>query len=496
MTRSKIVVIGFHGGGPHYIQPLLDAGRLPTLQRLNATGLFAPADSTWPLSAACWVTFLTGLDVAQHGVLDVCENDARWFPSQSARPVDARAYSDETMFSMASRHGRSVAALGVPMTAPTFPVNGVLLSSFPVANECFPPTFPPNLLESFGPVSLCSADQVNLRDLRQIRAYLDMDLDRMGELGRTVYHSRDWDLFLLVFKVPDLVNHLLCESPYHPNWRSLIDEYLVRTDEAIGTFLSDVDPASTVIVMSDHGSGPMPATIFRPARWLEEQGLLTRRHQGMLGHRGLATLHRAYRALRAAALPRAIRRHLPDVIVDRVRSVGHQWPFVDMARTRVYPVELFFPLAGFEINLAGRQPHGIVTPDAFERERDDLMGRLRALMFPGSTRPLFRRIQTREELFSGPFEQRLPDVVAELEHDTEADLHFAPELFAPNTGKASMPYRGYHMYESVFVMAGPGIPARRASEHAHLRDFVPTILRLLDVPVPADRHGRFLPDLR
>jgi predicted AlkP superfamily phosphohydrolase/phosphomutase len=118
------------------------------------------------------------------------------------------------------------------------------------------------------------------------------------------------------------------------------------------------------------------------------------------------------------------------------------------------------------------------------------------LILPGSTRPLCRAVFTRDQLFSGPFEERLPDVIAELDHGVEADLHFAPELFAPNRGKAAMPYRGYHMRESIFVMTGPGISVRRAAEHAHVRDFLPTILRLLDVPVPADRHGRFLPDLR
>ena len=62
-----------------------------------------------------------------------------------------------------------------------------------------------------------------------------------------------------------------------------------------------VDPESVVIIVSDHGNGPMPSLLFRVSTWLEQQGLLARHHAATVGPRALQVLHHAYRAVRGSA---------------------------------------------------------------------------------------------------------------------------------------------------------------------------------------------------
>ncbi|MBM4242566.1 MAG: hypothetical protein FJ148_01970 [Deltaproteobacteria bacterium] len=496
MTRRRVVVIGLHGGGPHYTEPLAACGRLPVWSRLAASGLTARTESTWPVAAGAWVTLLTGLDVAQHGVVDTCEFDARRFPSLSAARVDARAYAAETLLSIASSAGRSVAAVSVPMTSLPWPVNGVVIPSVPVADEVRPPTFPPELVERVAPMSLCRCDEVDPRDVARCRRYLDFDLERVVEVGTTLYLERDWDLFLVVFKVPDIANHLFCEHPSLPGWRALIDEYLERTDAAMGRFLETIHPESTVLVLSDHGSGPMPPRTFRPTTWLEREGLLARKGPAIArGTVLLGGIERAYRALIASSRAQRLKSRLPEALVGRVRALGHQWPFVDLARTSVLPVDVFYPLAGFQVNLAGREAQGVVPRAELEPLRRTLVERLRALHDPVTGDPICRGVHLREELFDGPHAARLPDVVAELDARYEADLHFGDAIVSPNRGKAAYPHRGYHARDGLLLMNGPDVPAARVATTVQVRDVMPTILRLLDVAVPADRRGRCLLDL-
>jgi predicted AlkP superfamily phosphohydrolase/phosphomutase len=463
---------------------------MPTWQRLAAGGLTSTLDSVWPVAAGAWVTLLTGLEVAQHGVLDVCEIDARQFPSMSARVVDARGYADQTWLTLASEAGRSIAAISVPMTAPAWRVNGVLIPGVPVFDEVRPPTWPPELRNRVSPVSKCRFDEVDVRDLEACRRYLDFDLQRIVDIARLLHPERSWDVFLVVFKVPDVAHHLLCENPAVPDWRDIVDEYLVKSDAALGEVLDIVDPDSVVMVLSDHGSRAMPRWIFRVMTWLERQGFLARRQTAVIGTDGLQHLHRGYRALLANPWARRLKSRLPSRVVERVRAVGHHWPFVDLSRTRVYPVDVFYPLAGFQVNLRGREAHGIVDPADFESTCASLVAQLADLPGPNGGGRLCRRILRREDLFDGAHADRLPDVIAELDADVEADLHFGPDVLSPNPGKASYPYRGYHAREALLLMNGPGIVPQIRADGVNLRDIMPTIMKLLDLPVPPDRRGR------
>lgn len=491
MSRRPVFIVGFHGGGRHFLEPLIAQGRMPSWSRLAARGCSGYLTSTWPVAACAWVTLLTGLDVDQHGVVDTCRFDAREFPGLFAEPSGSTTYQRETMFDLASCAGLSVAGVSVPMIAPPWPVNGVLIPGVPVKEEARPPTWPPELRDQVSPISLCHADELDPSDVAACRRYLDFDLERVGAVSRRTYEARHYDLFLTVFKVPDIANHLFHLNPALDDWRSVIDEYHARTDAALGDMLAWVDPQSVVLVVSDHGNGPTPPLSFRVSTWLEQTGFLARRHASGVNLRALESLQQAYRTVRGGPAAAWLKRTLPSRWLAAGRALGHHWPFVNLRRTRVYPVDHFYPLAGFEVNLRGRQASGIVEPADFERTRDEIVAALGHLRVPGTERPLCRTIRRREELFTGPYADRLADVIAELDPDVEAELRFGTQLFEPNKGKPTYPYSGYHAPDSLFLASGPGI--RSSKVEGTIRDVMPTVMQLLDLPVASDRRGRALP---
>jgi predicted AlkP superfamily phosphohydrolase/phosphomutase len=492
MSRRRVFIIGFHGGGRYFVEPLVQQGRMPNWSRLASAGTSGYLTAPRPVSACSWVTLLTGLDVDQHGVVDTCRVDAGEFPGVFAEPSSSSTYRHETVFDLASRAGLRVGGVAVPMTSPPWPVNGVLIPGVPVREEASPPTWPPELRDEVSPISICHAEEVDRSDIAGCRRYLDFDLARVNEVSRRLYEQQRYDLFVAVFKVPDISNHLFYANPALDDWRSVIEEYHERTDAAVGEVLRWVDPESAVIIVSDHGNGPMPSLLFRVSTWLEEQGLLARHHAAAVGPGALQVLHHAYRAVRGSAAAAWLKRSLPVRWLDAGRALGHHWPFVDLSRTRVYPVDHFFPMAGFEVNLRGRQAAGIVAPEDFERTRDEIIDALARTRIPGTDRPLCRSIQRREEMFTGAHADKLADVIVELDPDVEADLRFGTAVFEPNAGKPTFPYSGYHAPDALFLASGPGIRHGEIVDGA-VRDVMPTVMQLLDLPVANDRRGRVLP---
>ncbi|HSE94647.1 MAG TPA: hypothetical protein VLD61_02075, partial [Methylomirabilota bacterium] len=273
-----------------------------------------------------------------------------------------------------------------------------------------------------------------------------------------------------------------------------VDDYFVRTDAALGELARLAGPDTVVIAVSDHGSGPMPPVVFRPTVWLEQAGLLRRRPGALARPRALRLFGLALDEAKRRGLTGSLKAMLPPTWVDGARAIARHDAFVDLTRTRAYPVDHFYPLAGFEVNLRGRQPAGIVAPQEYESIRDEVIQGLLGSVLPDG-RPLCRRVCRREELFAGPRAEVLADVIAELDLDVDARLGFAQGMFEPNAGHPGYPYRGYHRREGALAIRGPGIRPGRDLSGSELRDVVPTLLHLLDLPVPPDRRGTPFPVL-
>jgi predicted AlkP superfamily phosphohydrolase/phosphomutase len=75
---KKVIVIGLDGLDPGIAGPMLEAGDLPSLQRLTATGGFTSVRTTCPAQTpVAWSTFATGTNPGGHGVFDFIRRDPK-----------------------------------------------------------------------------------------------------------------------------------------------------------------------------------------------------------------------------------------------------------------------------------------------------------------------------------------------------------------------------------------------------------------------------------
>jgi predicted AlkP superfamily phosphohydrolase/phosphomutase len=145
------------------------------------------------------------------------------------------------------------------------------------------------------------------------------------------------------------------------------------------------------------------------------------------------------------------------------------------------------------INLQGREPHGSVTLDRYAAARQKVIDVLNTLIDPGTGQPLVDRIIPREEAAHGPYADQGADLHLILDgYKTIAFPLFATEgrVLTPQIRGDS----GCHRLHGIFIGSGAAFAHGAAVNNARIIDLAPTILHVLNVPVPEDMDGRVLAD--
>ena len=114
-----------------------------------------------------------------------------------------------------------------------------------------------------------------------------------------------------------------------------------------------------------------------------------------------------------------------------------------------------------------------------------------ALRDPRTGEPLVDRVYRREEIYSGPYIDRTPDLIVQprgWQYMAFGHADFGSnKLVEPIIGLS-----GHHRPDGVLILAGEGVKHGIQVEGASILDLTPTILHALGIDVPQDLDGRVL----
>ena len=529
---ARALVVGLDGfdlGLVHRFGP----EHLPNLHALMARGVFAALESVRPpATLPNWTTFLTGVDPARHGVFDFTTRKGYQvrFTAGTAREVP-------TVFPQLDELGLRCACLSFPATWPPEELeHGVFASGWdaPVAFEAdrsfmWPPSLYDETVQRFGAPTFDDVDEFRADApgwIDRLPVALERRVARKTEWARWLLERQDWDVFAMYFGESDTASHYLWahhdpESPRKPatvstaQRRGLLRVY-EALDHAVGSLLEVAGGSQTeVTVLSDHGSGGSSDKVLYLNRLLAEHGLLRFRKQRGRGGAGLKEI--------------ALRR-FPPHLRERIFRLGNAWlpsrlesnvrfGAIDMQNTVAFSDELnYFP--GIHLNMAGREPRGIVRPD----QKQETILRVRTALLsardPWNGQPVFAKVVPREELFEGPHLERAPDLLLDLHLDDGYSYNLMPS--EPPKGASAAPWRrsrstgpqptsspfrrlvgdeklgkkgrslpGSHRSHGFMTLAGPSVqPAGQVD--AHIADLTATLLSRLGLSVPPSFRGRVL----
>jgi predicted AlkP superfamily phosphohydrolase/phosphomutase len=436
-------------------------------------------------TAPAWATFATGLNPANHGIFHEFDWSA---DRRTLRAVQGAARQGRAFWRVASDAGRRVLVVNVPFTYPAEPLNGLMLAGTDAPGEdapgfSHPPDWP------VGAYRIESDIQAAIKEGRPDEGLADA-YAVAGQRTQTLLQAMsggDWDLAVVVYNIPDVVQHFFWRQMVRdagPQRHAIRDGY-VLVGAQIERLMAQAGQDANVVIMSDHGFGPICATAEHLAAWLTRQGftrVLDPAHRPWR-QRLVSRAHAWLRAYLGERHKAALRRRWPG-LRDRVES-GARFAGIDWSATTAFagasPFEVW-------INCQGREPQGIVAPgEHYARVRGELMAALMDWRDPTSGERRVRALYPREEIYHGRYFDLAPDVT--IEWNPAA----APPVETLE-GNASC-FDAEHESEGILLALGPDIRAGAKVQGANLVDLAPTILHLMGLPPDGPLDGRVLHEL-
>jgi predicted AlkP superfamily phosphohydrolase/phosphomutase len=449
---------------------------------------------------------MTGTNPGNHAIFDWVH---RRPGSYDFPPVTGEHCRQPSLWQIASQAGKRVLVLNVPMTYPPETVNGLIVAGLPATTLS---TFPQGLADE---IMKLIPDYVLYPDPGQ--AYSDQGIDAfltrlekanagLLALWRELIQRETWDFAMLVFNATDVVQHAMWRfmSPAHPRYNAtkarrygdaILNIYR-EMDRILGEMIASMDHDTTLMLMSDHGFGPFHKFIHVNT-WLRKEGLLTIQSspkawiKSTLFRMGLSPMP-IYEWMMRFGLGRFKREVVRGKGQGLMRTIFLSFDDVDWGRTVAYSLG---NIGQIRINLKGREPLGIVEPGAeYERVVDDIIERLSHLRDSKTGELVIENIYRRAEVYHG------------VAADEGADILFLPRRleyfgfgeyeFGDHRVIASVEHgiSGTHRMNGIGLAWG-GLVRPGKLNQASLEDFAPTILHLMDLPVPAHMDGRVMTEI-
>ena len=491
MSSPVLTVIGLDSATFDVVDPMLAAGELPNLARLCDSGARGVLRSTThPLTPHAWATIVTGVNAGRHGIWDFTERDETGY---QLRLVNGSFRKAPAVWDRLRRSGRRTGIVNVPFTWPAPEVDGFAFAGFDAAAReqglTYPEELRDELRQRFGSLEL--DNKFPLTDGK-----LDLDLVRRAavqkvEIATWLAERFDPELLFVVFMAADHIHHLCWTEWEADGLASPVAEVYRVLDEAAGALAGLGGAEGNVMVISDHGAGPLHGVVNLNA-WLAAEGFLTYASGGGVAGRKLLGEALELRRYLPERLRYAAKQRLPGL---REKTIERgDYTVMDWERTQAFAYGTF---GNIVLNVRGREEQGIVEPgEEYDRVREAIAARLLELQGPEGER-IVARVHRREDLFDGPELAKVPDLLVEFDRYAwlgKGNLKTRPESLWDEIeieGGSEHSYVGSHRHEGVVVLSGPAVVAE-APVSGELVDIAPTMLYLLGEAIPADLEGRIL----
>lgn len=435
---ARLFILGLDGSPLPLLKRLMAAGDLPNLSRAFEGGSAIEMNSSLPdVSAVAWTSVNTGKNPAKHGIYGFVDRKPGTNNVEVMTSTHVRA---KTIWELVSDAGRRAIAINVPLSYPPQRINGVVVSDFlaPALNKAVYPTSVLPTLESIG-YRIDTDPWIARQSLEAFAEDFKVTAEKRTEAVLHLMDSETWDLFFVVFMETDRLHHFMWQymEENDPKYGAMFLDAYRQIDRLAGQIVGRLEDDDELIVLSDHGFTTLKREVYLNV-WLESEGYLTFRPGADRGLESISSASRAY----------------------------------SLDPGRIY------------VNLAGREPTGSVPAAEKAGLVDELAILLRTLRDPVSGEQIVRDVYRADEIYSGPQQDRAPDLLVMPcdGYDIKGTFE-ATEL----TGRGKLV--GMHKYDNATLFVRG---KRITTDHASVRDVLPTACRLAGLDCPADVDGRVI----
>ncbi|MFH1676012.1 MAG: alkaline phosphatase family protein [bacterium] len=506
----RVFVIGLDGASWDLLGPLMRSGDLPALSDLCDKGSWGNLVSTIPpVTASAWSSFYTGRSPGSHGVYDFRKRMTK--DSTKRRWVTQSDINGPKLWDILSAQGKTVGLVNLPLTFPPIPVNGYVISGMPV-----PPTrndigLPDGIVDEIirntggyiSDIDLlrgASPDVADQSKCFEFAENVERALEAREKAVLYLTEKHPVDLTAVVFITCDRLSHLFWKllvpeksdrmlEKWEIDLREKMIDILRKTDRALGSIVSRAGNDDLIVVMSDHGFGPLDE-ILKMNVMLRDLGFLSFKPEAEGG------LRRKIGRLLPENIKKPLRHLIPGALAHKSPDQeGHRefdpYALIDWENTRAYSggsVE-----QGVFLNVKGRDPFGNVQYGAeYHKVRDELIGLMRECKHPVDRKRLFDWVEPRENVYSGERIEDAPDIIFSLRNYR---MVIGEDAEPPLVSAWSQPRAGFHRREGIFVFKGPMIGRNANINDANIEDVAPTICACMGLKTDNGCDGKIIREI-
>lgn len=285
-SKRKVLLVGWDAADWKMVAPLIDAGKMPNLEKLIERGVMGNLATLYPvLSPMLWTSISTGKRAWKHGIHGFSEPDP---DTGGVRPITNLGRRCKSIWNILNQCGLQSNVIGWWPSFPAEPINGIMVADqFKSPNKDLDTPWPmrrgmvhpPELSEHVAnyrihpyeiegeqllPFVPGAADIDQQQDKRLISvAKCVAECSSVHAVATAAMQLEPWDFMAVYYDAIDHFSHSFMK--YHPprlDWIPEADFELYKDvmngayqyhDMMLGTLLELAGEETTVILMSDHG---------------------------------------------------------------------------------------------------------------------------------------------------------------------------------------------------------------------------------------------------
>jgi len=509
MSRKKVFIIGLDGLDEALAIEMAQAGDMPYLSKLLASGVHAAVINSEGFEpGASWLDFYYGYSVATHGQFDGMQTLDK--DSYRKRQMDYEELVCDAFWKLASAEGRRVAVIDAPYALLEPEINGIhvtdwLTHVFRTAEiHTNPPALGSRIVEAFGDSPFyrskgCPTNTEPVETVDEILAFREKLITRIRQ--KTQYNldairSESWDLFFTVYHDAHDVGHMgwHLHDPTHPrhdagiaaNTNDPVRDIYIVLDAAIGELLDAIPSDAVVLLYSNTGMGrEISATGFLDVILKRLEASYSQPASAPSENAAELAAEDSGRSLLSAVysnlVPKWVRQKVGQSRFMQRRCAKHHT--YTRRRRRFMELAANHFTGGIQINLVGRQNYGIVENGReYQSLCQQLIGDIADIRNLDTGDPLVDSIRCTSEIHQGPMLYNLPDIIMEWNRSGPIRRVYSPR-FGELVNEINRDRSGDHVNKNGFLVARiPDMQPSSIRDPVSAVDLAPTILSLLCVP--------------
>ncbi len=446
---------------------------MPILNRLLQEGAAGTLKSVIPpFTGATWVSFQTGKDIGKHGILGFFKYDDN-FNIQLTSGVDLK---EKPFYAYCDEYGKKCFIMNLPCSEPPRIKGDIIHSWLAAQNKQDGLTHPANLAEKFP--SIKNYKNYPNRD-KNVKTYLnstyELELSRIAVI-KEVIASKKYDLMFFMIGGTDWIQHktfLDLMDEKNNSLTKISKKLLAAVDELVGSIISNMDPETNLLIISDHGFREYHGKFFINS-WLKNNGYLITAKEGkeMVEH---INQTKQKRNLNLSKLVVFLKKHphllhMAELFYDKAIKIIPfnviKQPKVDLKQTLAYCPSTFEQMIYLKKDLPEDQKNKL---------KAEIIAKINALAG-------IKALDATTYL-KGAYAHKMGDILL-VPEDWELDSTIGDQEFLKIR-------RCWHGMDGIFIGYGSAFKNQEIKD-AKLIDIMPTILHLFGIPLPADLDGQAL----